>query len=330
LLVNKTIFISALDWGLGHATRCVPIIESLEKKNKVIIGITPSTQLIFEDAFPEIQKISVPAYNIRYSSSLPIWLKLMLDAPRIFGIIKREKRELKEIISRYKVDVVISDNRFGLYAKEINSILVTHQLFLKTPALLRIAQRINKQMILKFDEIWVPDFEDNEESLSGALSHGKHFHKQIKYIAPQSRLIRLDLNEKKYKCLFLISGPEPQQTIFKNLLYEKSQMYPQLRFAMVYPKASNNGYKNESYQNKNIDCFVSPVKNKLSEIICQSETVLCRSGYSSLMDLFLLNKKELILVPTPGQSEQEYLAAYWSEKFKCKTIQQKELMKFEF
>ena len=74
---GKTIFISALDWGLGHATRCVPVIRELEKENKIIIGITSLTKNIFEEEFPHLQKVNVPGYNIKYSGFFPLWLKLL-------------------------------------------------------------------------------------------------------------------------------------------------------------------------------------------------------------------------------------------------------------
>jgi spore coat polysaccharide biosynthesis predicted glycosyltransferase SpsG len=323
LISNKTIFISALDWGLGHATRCVPIIRELEKNNKIIIGVTPLTKLIFDEEFPHFQKISVPAYNIKYSATLPIWLKLIFDWPKISRIIKHEKKDLEKIISENKIDIVISDNRFGMYSKNVKSILITHQLFLKVAAFLNYAQTINKKFISNFDEIWIPDYEGTKNNLSGELSHGKHFHGNVKYIGPQSRLQKTSQTEKNYDYLFLISGPEPQQTIFKKLLLEQAKKYPELNFVMISPK-------NSGTEISNIKTFISPDKKKLSEVILQSQKIICRSGYSTLMDLHFLEKNEIILVPTPGQTEQEYLAKYWEEKFKSKILLQNNIGFFKF
>lgn len=321
MIANKTIFISALDWGLGHATRCVPIIRNLEKDNKIIIGVTPLTRIIFDEEFPQTQKIDVPAYNIKYASVLPLWLKLLFDSAKISRIIKEEKKLLQKIISENKIDIVISDNRFGLDSKSVKSIFITHQLFLKTPFANKILQNLNEKYILKFDEVWIPDYEDEAKSLSGALSHGKHFHSNVKYIGPQSRLLKPDQIEKKSDCLFLISGPEPQQSIFKKLLIERAKNYPGLKFAMVQPEQGATNNKRAA----NPEIFISPSQKKLSELICQSQKIICRSGYSTLMDLHFLENKQIILVPTPGQTEQEYLAEYWKEKFGARVVLQKNI-----
>ena len=293
MFTNKTILIAPLDWGFGHATRCVPIIRELQKNNKIILGVTPLTSTILEEEFPQLPKISLPEYKIRYSTFLPLWLKLIFDSRRISKVIKAEKDLTNEIIEKNKIDVVISDNRFGLYSKKTHSVFITHQLFLKSP-FVYFAQNINKNYILNFNEVWVPDFENEAESLSGELSHGIHFHKKVKYIGPKSRLQKTD-GEKKYDYLFLLSGPEPQRSIFKNLLVEKVIKYPNLNFAMVSPEPTKTDFKN-------IQTFISPSQKNLSEIICASHKIICRSGYSTLMDLYFLEKKEIILVPTPGQT----------------------------
>jgi len=319
LFSDKVIFISALDWGLGHATRCVPLIRKFQKNNKIIIGVTPLTKSVFEEEFPSLEKINLPAYNVRYSKTLPLWLKLFFDWPRIKKVIKDENTELEKIISKYKIDVVISDNRFGLYSKKIHSVFITHQLFIKTPFATGIIQKINKKYILNFDEIWIPDFENETESLSGELSHGEHFHKNVKYIGPLSRLQKINSLETKYDYLFLISGPEPQHSILRNLLCELALQYPDLKFCLI----SNVKLQEQSF--KNIETFVSPNNQQLSQLISQSKKIICRSGYSTLMDIFLIGIKNIILVPTPGQTEQEYLANNWKQKFNAKVIEQKNL-----
>lgn len=323
MLSGKTIFISALDWGLGHATRCVSVIRNLQANNTIIIGVTPLTQPIFDEEFPELQKISVPAYDIKYSSFFPVWFKLLLDAPRIHSIIKREKKLIESIISDYKINLIISDNRFGLYSKKIHSIFITHQLFIKTPFANSFLQHINKKYILNFNEVWVPDFEDTEKNLSGQLSHGIQFHNNIKYIGPQSRLNKGTSTTTRFDFLILLSGPEPQQTILRNALVKKAALYPDLKFALVCPEKIQHG-------SKNIIPFISPATLILSELISGSKKIICRSGYSTLMDLHALNKKEIVLIPTPGQTEQEYLANYWREKFGAEVLLQKEIHSVEF
>ncbi|MDX2171643.1 MAG: glycosyltransferase [Bacteroidota bacterium] len=314
-----------MDWGLGHATRCVPLIKKLKSSNKVIIGTTPLTKTIFDEEFPELQKIELPAYNVTYSNVLPLWLKLLLSAPKINRVIKQENEFLEKIISEHKIELVISDNRFGLYSKKVHSVFITHQVFLKTPFMNKYAQRINQNHILNFDEIWIPDFEDETNNLSGSLSHGLHFHKNIKYIGALSRLQKHTFLEKKFDYLFLISGPEPQQTLFTNALIKKSEHYPNLKFALISP----NNSKPEA---RNLETFISPNAKALNNVIQQSKKIICRSGYSTIMDLHQLeiDFKNVIFVPTTGQTEQEYLAIYHRNKNNAKVISQKELFHYIF
>ncbi|MEO6303417.1 MAG: glycosyltransferase [Bacteroidia bacterium] len=322
MIINKTIFISPLDWGLGHATRCVSIIRQLEKENKIIIGITPLTKNIFDEEFPDLEKVDVPPYGITYSRFFPLWIKLVSDWPRIVEVIKKEHAITNFVINKYKVDIVISDNRFGMFSKYAETICISHQVFLKSPVANSIAQSKNKNYLQNFNELWIPDYEDETESLSGELSHGQHFHKNVKYIGPQTRLKKIISFEKKYDYLLMLSGPEPQHSVLRKLLIKKVKEYPQLKFCMV-----TNTFDQKI---ENIDVFISPNAQKLSEVISQSKKIICRSGYSTLMDLHLLEKKELILIPTPGQTEQEYLAEYWKEKFGIVSCSQKNISTLNF
>ncbi|MCC6370597.1 MAG: glycosyltransferase [Bacteroidia bacterium] len=315
MFTGKTIFIAPLDWGLGHATRCVPIIRELEKKNKIIIGTTPAVKSLFDEEFPQLQQVELPSYNIRYSQWLPLWIKLLISWPGIKKVIASEHQILKKLVSDLNIDVVISDNRFGAYTNKVPSVFITHQLFLKTPFAGGLAQNINKKYILKFSEVWVPDYENENDCLSGKLSHGSHFHANVKYIGPQSRLTFKDNLPSKYDVLFLLSGPEPQQSILGQYLISTIAKKPDLKYALV----SNSFVANSTPQ---LDVFKSPKAEKLSELIAQSQKIVCRSGYSTLMDLHLLKKKNIVLIPTPGQTEQEYLAELWQNKFKISALKQ--------
>jgi hypothetical protein len=324
MLKGKKILFSPLDWGLGHATRSVPLIRQLQKDNTIILGVTALTKLIYDEEFPELKQLQLPSYQIEYSSLLPLWLKLGLDSPRITGVIISEHSALDKIIDEHKIDTIISDNRFGLYNKRTHNIFITHQVFLKSPIFNLAAQSLNKTYILKFDELWVPDFENLWEGLSGELSHGEHYHKNVKYIGPLSRLKDADSPtlQKNYDALVLLSGPEPLRTDLENLLLEKLKgTEKKIAFVRGAKKQSNN-------TNENIEIFDIPSKEKLKGLILGSKKIICRSGYSTLMDLYVLGKKDLILIPTPGQTEQEYLAKYWEEKFGVKIIGQNKMTTF--
>jgi len=324
LFTGKTIFYGALDWGLGHATRSVPIIKGLLKENTVILGVTPLTKLVFDEEFPELKNVELPAYNVKYSKILPLWIKLGLSSPRISRIIADENKVLRKIIEENKIDVVISDNRFGLYSDKIHSVFITHQLFLKAPVFENFGSKINQNYISKFNQVWVPDLEEASKSLSGELSHGNLFHANVKYIGPQSRLadVIAEIEKDKYDYLILLSGPEPTRTELENILVEKVKSSHK-KMALV----RGSELRVHSSEMKNINVFDFPTKEELKKLILSSKKVICRSGYSTLMDMHLLGKKELILIPTPGQTEQEYLADYWEKKFGTQTLRQSEINK---
>ncbi|MBK7668579.1 MAG: glycosyltransferase [Sphingobacteriaceae bacterium] len=322
---NKTIFFGALDWGLGHATRSVPIIRQLLKNNTVILGVTSLTKPIFDEGFPELKKIDLPAYDIKYSSFFPLWLKLGLSAPRISQIIADENKLLIKITQENNIDVVISDNRFGLYSEKVHSVFITHQLFLKAPVFENFGSKLNQNYISKFNEVWVPDFENEKESLSGELCHGNLFHKNISYIGPQSRLqdVITEVEKDKYDYLVLLSGPEPTRTQLEEELLKKIKLSNK-KFAFV----RGSKLKIQSSKLENVDGFDFPTKEELKKLILSSKKIICRSGYSTLMDMHLLGEKELVLIPTPGQSEQEYLADYWKQKFGTEHLPQNKISTF--
>lgn len=325
LFTGKTIFYGALDWGLGHATRSVPIIKQLLKNNTVILGVTPLAKLIFDEEFRDLKKIDLPAYNIKYSSVLPLWIKLGLSAPRISQIITDENKILVKIIEEHKIDIVISDNRFGLYNEKVHSVFITHQLFLKAPVFENFGSRVNQKYILKFNEVWVPDYESEKESLSGELSHGNFFYKNVKYMGAQSRLkdVITDFEKDRYDYLILLSGPEPARTVLEEELWKKAKSSGK-KIALV--RGSEFGVRSSE---ENIEVFDLPSKEELKKLILSSKKIICRSGYSTLMDMHLLGKKELILIPTPGQTEQEYLAEYWKQKFNSEYLPQNKISNFK-
>jgi uncharacterized protein (TIGR00661 family) len=324
LVNNKTIFISPIDWGLGHASRCVSIVHELKKNNRVILGVTELNAFLFDQYFPELEKVTLPSYAISYSKILPLWFKLLLQWPKINKVIKQENYQLQEIVNTYSIDLVISDNRFGLFSKRIESIFITHQLHLKTPVFSSFANRLNKKYINCFNEVWVPDFEEVKSRLAGDLCNSEDTHLPVKYIGPQSALTNstTQTSQDKFDYLILLSGVEPQRTILENqclAVFEKSNGKVVLVRGTKYAKIISS-------ENVVIKNFV--FGDELKDLVVNAKTVICRSGYSTLMDLCLLNKKKMILIPTPGQTEQEYLANYWKTNFGATVFEQKNFVKY--
>ncbi|MEO6329049.1 MAG: glycosyltransferase [Ginsengibacter sp.] len=309
---QKRVLVSPLDWGLGHAVRCIPVItELLFHKCEVFIAAEGAAFFLLKTEFPKVNFLPLAGYRIRlskYKSSLS-W-KIFIQLPKIMYTIYKEKQWLKKIIKEYKINAVISDNRVGLYNKKITSVYITHQLLIKTGNKFtsKIAQFIHNYFIKKYDECWVPDFE--KDSLAGELSHPKVVPQNVKYIGALSRFDKKDHVKKKYDLLIVISGPEPQRTMFEKLLLNDLLFYNGK--ALLIRGLPGNSQTLE-YKRTSVEIVNHLSANKLCEAIQQADVIICRSGYTTIMDLVKLNKRA-ILVPTPGQAEQEYLGRYLTEK----------------
>ncbi len=315
---DKRILICPLDWGLGHASRCVPLIKQLQaQNNQVVVACTDWQKTFLQNEIEGVAYTALFGYNVKYSKSISLGAKLFLQSLRISFIIKKERSWLKEFLTHNKIDVVISDNRFGLYNKNVESVFITHQLFVPAPFLSGMVNKINRYYIKKYNACWVPDFEEEENSLTGKLAHGDSKLKQINYIGPLSRFTRsASTSEKKYDVLILLSGVEPQRTLLEEKLTEA---FAGTNFKIALVRGIESDIQKQFPGNFSI--FNTANTKELEGLFLTSHEIICRSGYSTLMDLRALGLKAL-LVPTPGQTEQEYLAQYWHEKFRFNCIAQ--------
>ena len=314
---KKRILIAPLNWGIGHATRCIPIIENLIKNDfEVLIATSGRPLQLLQEEFPHIESIKFKDYNINYSSYLPMSLNILFQIPKLFLAIKKEQKILNKIIKSQKIDGVISDNRYGLYIKNVPCVFITHQLQIKSPILQTIIQKINYKLISKFKECWIID--DESINLAGSLSKPKSLPQKSKYIGTLSRFKKIK-SVKKYKLVAIVSGPEPQRTIFENKLMKEMQKSKE-KMLLVLGKPESN--ESKKINNLTVKSFLN--SNDLNIAIQSSDLIISRSGYSTIMDLQKLEKKA-VFVPTPGQTEQEFLANYLKEKKICYSIHQNDI-----
>lgn len=322
--VGNKVLIAPLNWGLGHATRCIPITNKLIADGHEIIIVSDGHPLCllkkeFPDEFPNLTYIELPSYNIRYSRRGSQVFAMLYNLPKILYGIYREHFFLKKIIKQHQVSTVISDNRFGLWSKKIQSIYITHQLMIKAPSNLKFLEpilwAIHRFFISKYNECWIPDYE-GEDNLSGDLSHKYPLPKNTKFINPLSRFYGIDIKDidtKKdvFDIVVIISGPEPQRTIFEKQMVEKYfNSEDKTLIIQGLPKDTNH-CTHENSENKNLYILPHLDTKNLAVCLINAHKIVCRSGYSTIMDLHALDclhKAELI--PTPGQTEQEYLAYY--------------------
>ncbi|MFZ0471002.1 MAG: glycosyltransferase [Bacteroidales bacterium] len=372
---GRRILISPLNWGLGHAGRMIPLaLELRNRGHEVIFGVDRSIIPVIEKDLPGIKIIELSGVGIRYSAVLPQFISIFLQLPRIVAAAFREHSALKSLAFELKPDIIISDNRFGFFHKEIFSVFVTHQLRIPFPKGMRFlepaAAWLNRKIIGNFDLCLVPDYPGNE-NLSGRLSHQLKLPENVFYMGPLSRfsgasaggafmgdsdLGEADLGESNLKetdmgeaymrksdmgkpylgeskinlphpywCLIL-SGPEPQ----RSLLFEKvTEALSGIRLVILCGSPAPRCRKNPdnitgAMDPGNITVITDPDTATMEKIITGSSLVISRAGYSSIMELVSLGKGGVI-IPTPGQTEQEYLGQYHNGRHGFTTLKQKDL-----
>ena len=313
VLAKKRVLVAPLDWGLGHATRCIPLVRELLSRNAdVILAADGRPYDLLKREFPSIPIVRLPGFAVRYSEQGDIVLGMLRQLPGIASSVFREHRTLKTMIRDFRIDAVISDNRFGLFARSIPCVYVTHQIAIIMPRSLKwispIVLSLHKLIIRQYDECWIPDYSGNE-NLSGTLSHGFPLPKNAHYIGPLTRFKKGPDGRTEYDVLAALSGPEPQRTIFESMIIEQLK---EMRCKSLVVRGIPE--KNQHIRISDSLSVVSFLESEaLNKAMQASEIILARPGYSTLMDLAVLGK-QAILVPTPGQTEQEYLAGELRKK----------------
>ncbi len=314
-----SICISPLDWGLGHATRCIPIIHALQALgHKIYIATEGHHEIILKEAFPTAQFLPLRGYHVRYTKKRSLFFaNIFLQAPKVLWSIINEYWWLKKMHAHYHFDLIISDNRIGFYHKKVPSVFITHQLYMIMPFgwASNLLQKLQYAWIKRFSACWVPDME-GPNNLSGKLgSPTIQPTIPVWYMGCLSRLHSyianktVDINAVPLHFLGIVSGPEPQRTILEALLWEAGNTQDK-PFVVVAGLPKNEHYHKATQVGTLYNHLSGPV---LAKQITNAEYIICRGGYTSLMELIPFEKK-LIIIPTPGQTEQEYLGAYWQEK----------------
>ncbi len=302
------ILVVPLDWGLGHATRCIPLIsELLAQGAEVWLAGEGAQEQLLKAEFPQLGFLSLPGYRIQYAKTAKrlLW-KMIRQGPKMRRAIQYEQHWLQKNVKQYQFSAVISDNRYGLYHKDIPCIFITHQLMIKSAVgkwTERILQRKNYRFINRFAECWVPDHK-GEDNLAGALSHPLLKPAvPVSYIGPLSRFSKKEIAERKNHLLFILSGPEPQRSILENKIIDQVSHYN--GSATVVRGLPGNATLLPS---TNMIKFYNHLPaEELNDEMMKAAFIISRSGYSTVMDAMALQKK-CIFIPTPGQPEQEYLA----------------------
>lgn len=310
---QKTVMVAALNWGIGHATRDMPIINRLIKKGcRVILASDGAALNVWRREYPELETVELPSWNIKYQKWGSFTLKMASRAPYIIKAIREERKIIAEAIKKYQIDGLISDNRFGAYSPDIPTVFITHQISLRLTPLLRWAEGIlfyyNNYFIKNFDTVWVPDY-DGSPNLTGELSHRHKLKNEVRFLGPISRFMDLwdgKFPAPEYDVSVVLSGVEPQRTMLEEKLTEQLKALPNTKVILVQGRSDKNetteirpGFTVKSYM----------ASEELMETFLKSKYIICRSGYSTILDLAVM-KQTALMIPTPGQTEQVYLAEW--------------------
>jgi len=300
---KKNILVAPLNWGLGHATRCIPIIKAL-----VLHGFTPiiasdgEALALLRKEFKFLTSVELPSYRISYPKHGRLFkMKMLQNTPQILKAIKAEHKAIAKLVTSLSIDGIISDNRFGAYHETIPSVFMTHQLEVLSGNTTWLSTKMHQSLIKRFDTCWVPDTKD-EPNLSGNLGHTSIENIPVHYIGAISRF-----NKKNvlpiYDLMVVLSGPEPQRTLLEVKLLKAFKNY---KGTLLFVKGKVEEKQQVSEEN-NTTLYNFMTSTQLETAINASRLVISRSGYTTLMDLAKLGKKAFF-IPTPGQFEQEYLA----------------------
>lgn len=339
-MTPKKIIISPLNWGFGHAGRMIPLALELHKRGHEIIFCADRDIIpMLSRELPGISFTETGSLHIRYFRRIPLWISVLIQLPHVIVVTVREHRELKHLVAEHKPDIIISDNRFGFRHKHIFSVYVTHMIRIPFPAAFSFMEPIgvwfHRKVIERFDLCLIPDF-PGDLNLSGRLSHGVRLPRNTAWTGPLSRfdsaagtgqLINapaavsaastpVTTAPDPYCCLIL-SGPEPQRSILKEMVTAATT-------GMHLVILEGKGEHNTIARSENFTVVSNPDTALMKATITGSSAVISRSGYTTLMELVSLNKGAVI-IPTPGQPEQEYLGEYFDKKWGFVTVTQDEI-----
>jgi UDP-N-acetylglucosamine transferase subunit ALG13 len=300
--------VAPLDWGLGHTARCIPLIAAIIDNGYEPLVAGNGSQLAFLSShFSNIPTLPLEGYDITYSAANRFaQAGLLVQVPGIMQSIKREQQWLQHTLRCYKVAGVISDNRYGLYSREVPTVILTHQPKVRT-GMGRIAdnmvQKVHYRFLRRFGQVWVPDVA-GADNIGGGLSHCAMLPPHTKYIGLLSRFSPPAVTVSNGSILVLLSGPEPQRSILSDMLWQQvAGMHNKVVFV-----EGKEGARRVNVPG-NVTHYDRVAGGQLQGLLADGAIVVCRSGYSSIMDLLAMGKRA-ILIPTPGQTEQEYLAQH--------------------
>lgn len=295
---NKRILISPLNWGMGHVSRCIGLIDQLlSQENKIVIACSGVQKKVFLEYFPNVEYINHEGYPFKFGGKGHFSWDIISRFSLLSKRLRAERREVKRYVNEFNIDLVLADHRYGFRARNIKSIFITHQFNLPIKWYEVLIAGRHRKLMFKFNEIWIMD--TDEFKFAGKLSvFGGE--KQVSYIGPYSRFSRYEIpSNKTIENVLIISGPD---VYGQQLLDEQLKKMDSFGLVVIAVKEIIVPEGVKKYSDKWLE---------QDQIILNASSIISRSGYSTIMDSEILNTP-LAMLPTKGQREQEYLFEYHS------------------
>mgnify|MGYP000011690009 FL=1 len=308
---NKRILFAIMGWGLGHATRCIPIIKSLMKENHVILASNGISTTLLKQEFSSLKCIDYPDYAIKYPKNKMMLIPLIaLQLPSIILKLIKEHLQTQKVINDENIDLIISDSRYGVYSTGVPTYFIIHQLRFQLSGIFKtiefLGEWFNIFMFRRYEQIIIPDIQ-SDQNLTGDLTHtGKISNRpKLHYLGVFCSVSKMNIKE-DIDYLFSVSGPEIQRTLFEEIILDQISHIPGKKVVVLGKPDDKRTYDNI----ENTEIYSHVNREKQNELLNRAKFVVCRSGYTTVMELVALNKPAL-MIPTPGQTEQEYLASHY-------------------
>lgn len=319
---DDVVIVAPLNWGMGHASRCIPVIEMLSKYCKKVILASNGVALdLLTKEFPLLSTEELPSYDIKYKYR-NILTNIIISTPTIVRAIDRERKNADILAKKHNATVILSDNRLGFRSRHTHNFYITHQMNLvhSSKLVAQIGTFIHRRFYSKFDLCLVPDYGD-QRALAPDMSQSHY--KNVIFVGPLTRINKISLALDN-DILALLSGPEPQRTTLENDLVPLLSSFNNYKITLIRGTHKAAEYHVNNGDHLNIIDFATT--DVIEYYLNRSRLLISRSGYSTIMDIHNLDIGN-VFIPTPGQTEQEYLANHLSNGKKSIKLSQNKLEK---
>lgn len=328
MAARQRFLIAPLDWGLGHATRCIPIARALLRRGQdVLVAASGAPAALLRKELPDVRIVPIVNYNMRYGASVAgLYARFPFMLARVVVCAGRERRQTKRIVAENRIDTIISDNRFGCRSSDAYNVYLTHQMRIRLPAgfgrLERVLAATHRRVVEKYDILWIPDV-PGENNLTGALTAPDVLPERHRFVGPLSRFsITPDvrLREAPLDLLVMLSGPEPQRSLFEHRIRQELAAFKGRAVVLL----GKPGVSRDRQIDGRVTYLTHVSGERTQALLLSAKAIVCRAGYTSIMELVAL-RRSAVLVPTPGQTEQEYLARRLAGQGRFVACEQREL-----